>query len=124
MQFLALYPARPPRTGWFMALIPGMAMTPLIIEAALNGKFPRPALPVVIPSIEALVGGKQRLQGTLALQREILAVRQRRVLLPLDVAAVTAREAVIFALANLVEHLPEVAHDVDLSNRIAACAAL
>ena len=50
----------------------------------------------------------------LPLEREVLAVRKQGVLLTLDVTALVAGEAVVLALAYLVERLTEVPEDMEL----------
>ncbi len=99
--------------------LPLQTRTPVLEES------PRPTLALVVPElteglleqlrrVQALVGREQRLEGLLAFQVEILAVREQRVFLSLDVASLLAAEPRIFALANLVECLAQVPHDVKL----------
>ena len=73
---------------WFQTL-------PLQAGAPVVEEFSRPALALVVPEltegffkqvrrVQSLVGRQQSLQGALAVQVEILPVRQQRVLLALD----------------------------------------
>src|SRR5215471_8331545 len=84
-----------------------------------------PALALVIPQlteallediggVEPLVGRKQRLQGLLAFERQVLPTRQQGVFLALDVAPVTAGKAGIFALATPIQGLAQMPHDMEL----------
>src|SRR5262245_7940726 len=67
-----------------------------------------------IGRVEPLVGRQQRLQRLLTLQREALLARQQRVYLPLDVAPPAALQPGIFALANVIQGFPQMAHDMEL----------
>ena len=109
--------------------LPLQACTPVLEEAS------RPTFALVVPElteglleqicrVQALVGREQRLEGLFAFQAEILAVRERRIFLPLDIALVLAAESRIFALAHLVERIAQVTHDVKLveENRRLRCA--
>src|SRR6516225_1830567 len=99
--------------------LPLEARTPILEEP------PCPALALVIPqltealledigSVEPLVGRKQRLEGLLAIERQILPARQQGVFLTLDVAPVAAGKAAIFALAHRIQGLAEMPHDMEL----------
>src|SRR4051812_4905363 len=92
--------------------LPLKACAPIVEEA------PRPALAPVIPQlskrllqdisgIQTLVGGQQQREQSLAVQGEIVVVRQQRVFLTLDEASVVAAQPGIFGLAHLVERLAE-----------------
>jgi len=56
----------------------------------------------------------QRSQGLLAVQGEILPVRQQRVSLPLDKLAILAFQSGVLAAAHLIHCLAEVAQRVEL----------
>ncbi len=99
--------------------LPLQADLPVIEEA------PRPPFPLVAPQlaerflqqvggIEALIGRQKRLQGLPAIQRQVLAVAQQDVLLPLDVAPPRACEPGVLALSHFVERIIQMAHDVEL----------
>src|SRR5262249_6965777 len=99
--------------------LPLEARTPILEEP------PCPALALVIPQlaealleeiggVEPLVGRKERLQGLLAIERQILPARQQGVFLALDVAPVTVGKAGIFALANRIQGLAQMPHDMEL----------
>src|ERR1700720_499574 len=99
--------------------LPLEAGAPILEEAS------RPALALVAPQlsetllediggVEPLVGRKQRLQGLLAIEREILLARQQCVFLALDVAPTAPRKAPIFALANPIQGLAQMPHDMEL----------
>src|SRR6266851_9854530 len=80
---------------------------PPVLEEAAG-----PALPAVLPQlaerlleqvggVQPLVGREQRLERPPAVERQILAMSQQRVLLPLDEPPLAARHAGILALADL-----------------------
>src|SRR5262245_40553365 len=80
---------------------------PPVLEEAAG-----PALPAVVPQlaerlleqvgrVQSLVDGEQRLERPTAVERQILAVGQQRVLLPLDEAPLAPRDARVLALAHL-----------------------
>src|SRR5207237_10843253 len=98
---------------------------PLEAPAPVLKEAPRPALALVAPQlaealleqigrVEALVGRKQRLQCLLAVEREVLLAREQRVFLTLDVAPIAPREPPIFALANVIQGLAQMSHDMEL----------
>src|SRR5262245_40035669 len=104
-----------------------IGLEPLPLEACtpVLEKAPRPALAFIAPQlaealledigrVERLVGRQQRLQRLLAVEREVLLARQQRVFLALDVASVAAREPPIFVLANRIQGLAQMAHDMEL----------
>ena len=106
-------------------LLVGTQTLPFKGGAPVLEEAPCPALAFVAPEltegllqqvcdVQALVGGKERLQRLAAFQSEILPVREQGVLLPLDEAALLSREARVFALAHLVQRLAQMAHDVEL----------
>src|SRR5882724_4532231 len=106
-------------------LLVGTQPLPFEGGAPVLEEAPCPALAPVAPElvegfleqvsgVQALVGGKQRLQCLAAFQGEILPVREQRVLLSFDEAALCSRETRVFALAHLVQRLAQVAHDVEL----------
>src|SRR3990172_10404464 len=79
----------------------------------------RPSLPAVAPQlpegfleqvggVEPLVGREQQVEALPARERQMLAVGKERVLLPLDEAAILAREPRVLALAYLVERIAQV----------------
>ena len=122
-------------------LLVGLEALPLERGAPVVEEAPRPAFALVAPElaeglleqvgrVQPLVGGEQHLQRLAALQREVLAAGQQGVLLALDEAPVLAGEPRVLALADLVERLPEMAHDVELVEqdrrlrRVRACVAL
>src|SRR3954451_25090886 len=99
--------------------LPFEACTPVLEEA------PGPALAFVAPQlaeallenigrVEPLVGCQQRLQRLLAVEREVLLARQQRVFLAFDVATLAARKPRIFALANRIQGLTQMADDMEL----------
>jgi len=63
--------------------------------------------------VEPLVGFEQPLQRPAAVERQVLAVGQQRVLLPLDELAALAGKAGILALAHLVQRIAQMAHDME-----------
>ena len=92
--------------------------TPVLEEPA------RPALAVVAPQlperlleqvrrVQALVRGQEELQALLACERQVLAMRQERVLLPLDEAPVGAGQPRGLRLAHGVQRVAEVPQDVE-----------
>src|SRR5256712_5031026 len=106
------FPVRPPA-------LPLEARPPVLEEPA------GPALPAVVPElaerfleqvggVQPLVGGQQRLERSPAAEGQVLAVREQRVLLPLDEPALPPRHAGVLALADLVERLAQVAQHVEL----------
>ncbi len=103
----------------------GFAALPLQACAPVLEETPCPALALVAPElaeglleqvgrVQPLVGRQQRPEGLSALPGEVLATREQRVLLALDVAAILAAEPRILGLAYRVECVPQVAHDVEL----------
>src|SRR5271169_3502025 len=86
---------------------------------------PSPALAVVAPQlaeallenigrVEPLVGRQECLQCLLAVERQVLPARQQRVFLALDEAPLAARKPGVFALANRIQRLAQVADDMEL----------
>src|SRR6516225_2841672 len=99
--------------------LPLQARAPVLEEASC------PALALVAPQlaeallenigrVEPLVGRQQCLQRLLAVEREVLLARQQSVFLTLDVAPVAARQPGIFVLADRIQSLAEMAHDMEL----------
>ena len=95
-------------------LLVGCEPLPLQARAPVLEEATRPALALVAPElteglpeqigrIQPLVGRQQRPECLPALQGEVLATREQRVLLTLDVAAILAAESRVFGLADLVE---------------------
>ena len=64
--------------------------------------------------VEPLVGGQQCLQCSLAVEREILPARQQGVFLALDVAPLVAGKPRVLTLADRIQGLAQMAHDVEL----------
>src|SRR5207244_5745845 len=98
--------------------LPLEARAPVLEEAsgpslALVAPQLAEALRENIGRVEPLVGRQQLLQRLLARQREILLARQQRVFLPLDVAPPATLQPGIFALANLIQGLAQMAHDME-----------
>src|SRR6516165_5793603 len=98
---------------------------PLEAGAPIVEEAPRPPLALVAPqlaetlledigSVEPLIGRKQRLQSLLAVEREILLARQQGVFLALDVTPIAPCKPPIFALANLIQSLTQMPHDMEL----------
>jgi hypothetical protein len=92
---------------------------PPVLEEAAG-----PAFPAVVPElaerfleeigrVQPLVGGEQRLERPPAVEREVLAVGQQRVLLPLDEAPLAPRDARVLAFADLIEGFAQVAEDME-----------
>ncbi len=103
----------------------GLEPLPLQARAPVLEESSRPTLALVVPElaeglleqirrVQPLVRRQQRLQAPASLHREVLPMRQQRVLLALDVAPILAAEAGILGFAYLVERLAQVAHDVEL----------
>src|SRR5580704_17559083 len=67
-----------------------------------------------IGRVEPFVGGQQRLQRLLAVEREVLLARQQRVFLALNVAPLATLEPGVLALANRIEGLAQMADDMEL----------
>src|SRR3989442_15515601 len=99
--------------------LPLQARSPVLEEA------PRPALALVVPElaegfleqvgdVQPLVRRKQDPQALPTLAREVLPMREQRVLLPFDVASVLAPESSVLGLAHFVERFAQVTHDVKL----------
>src|SRR5271157_2127648 len=110
-----------------MSAKPLVGLEPLPHEAGapVVEETPRPTLASVVPElaerllqqasgVEPLVGSQQQRKRALAVQAEIVAMRQQRVLLALDEAPILAAQARVFGFAHLVEGLAEMAHDVGL----------
>jgi len=115
-------------------LLVGLESLPLQACAPVVEEAPRPSLALVVPELaEGLLEQVGRVQAFVGRQefpevhatgcREVLPVRQQRVLLALDEASVPAREPRVLGLAHLVERLAEVAYDVELveENRRLRC---
>ena len=93
---------------------------------------PRPGFALVVPElaeglleqvggVEALVRGEEKAERLAPLERQVLAVREQGVLLPLDEATTLAGEAAVLALAHGVECLAEVTQHVELVEEDAGC---
>ena len=106
-------------------LLVGRQALPLEARAPVLEETPRPAFALVVPElaeglleqvggVQALVGRKQGLERFPAVSAQVLPVRQQGVFLTLDVAALLAGQPGVFALADLVERLAQVAHDMEL----------
>src|SRR3990172_2329139 len=106
-------------------LLEGLEPLPLERGAPVLEEAPRPGLALIAPEltegfleqvgrVQALVRGEQELQALPALEGQILAVRQQRVLLALDEAPVLAGEPGVLALAHRVECGPEMPQHVEL----------
>src|SRR5437867_4021287 len=106
-------------------LLVGAEPLPLQSGAPVVEEAPGPALPLVLPElaeglledvggVEPLVRGEQRLESAPAVEREVLAVGEQRVLLALDEPPVPARQPRVLALADLIEGLAQVPQDVEL----------
>src|SRR5271166_3801897 len=94
-----------------MSAKPLVGLEPLPHEAGapVVEETPRPTLASVVPEVaerllqqasgvEPLVGGQQQRKRALAVQAEIVAMRQQRVLLALDEAPILAAQAAYSAL--------------------------
>ena len=103
----------------------GRQTLPLEARAPILEEAPRPALTLIVPElaeglleevggVQALVGREQGLECFPAISAQVLLVRQQGVLLALDVPALLAGQPGIFALADLVQRLTQVAHDMEL----------
>src|SRR5271166_2896218 len=101
-----------------MSAKPLVGLEPLPHEAGapVVEETPRPTLASVVPEVaerllqqasgvEPLVGSQQQRKRALAVQAEIVAMRQQRVLLALDEAPILAAQARVFGFAHLVEDL-------------------
>src|SRR6516162_11222127 len=106
-------------------LLVGLQPLPLEAPTPVLEEAPCPALALVAPQlteallqqvgrVEPLVGRQQRLQRALAIERQVLPARQQGVFLALDVAPVAAGEPGILALADRIQSLAEMAHDMEL----------
>src|SRR5271166_275508 len=98
--------------------LPLQARAPVLEEASC------PTLALVAPQlaeallenigrVEPLVGRQQCLQRPLAVEREVLLARQQGVFLALDVAPVAALQPRVLALADRIQSLAEMAHDME-----------
>src|ERR1700730_9769599 len=100
---------------------------PLPLEACapVLEETPRPAFAFIAPQlaeallenigrVEPFVGRQKYLQRLLAVEREILSAREQRVFLALDVAPLATLEPGILALANRIQRLAQMPHDVEL----------
>src|SRR5450759_3334546 len=92
----------------------GFEALPLQARPPVLEESPRPALALVVPElteglpeqvrrIQALVRRQHLLERLAAFEREVLATREQRVLLALDVASLLAAESAVLGLAHLVE---------------------
>jgi hypothetical protein len=99
--------------------LPLQARAPVLEEASC------PTLALVAPQlaetllenigrVEPLVGRQQCLQRPLAVKREVLLAREQGVFLALDVAPVAALQPRVLALADRIQSLAEMAHDMEL----------
>ena len=98
---------------------------PLQARAPVLEEAPRPALALVVPKlaegflqnvgrVQALVRRQQQRERSLALQAKVLVACEKRVFLSLDEAPTFAADPRVFGLADLVERLAQMAHDVKL----------
>src|SRR5450756_1646870 len=103
----------------------GFEALPLQTRPPVLEESPRPALALVVPElterlpeqvrrIQALVHRQHLLERLAAFQCEVLATREQRVLLALDVAAILAAESAVLGLAHLVECIAQMAQYVEL----------
>src|SRR5438874_398876 len=103
----------------------GFKPLPLQRSFPVVEETPRPGLSPVAPQlsegflqqvggVEPLVGCQQRLECLTSLQSEVVAVRQQRVLVSFDEAAILALQPRILTLAHLIERLTQVAQHVEL----------
>src|SRR6516165_9202661 len=99
--------------------LPPQRLAPLLEEPQ------RPTRRLVVPELperlleqigrmQALVGLEQQLERRLAPVAQVMPPRQQGVLLPLDVAAALPRQAGVFALADLIQRLLQMAQHVEL----------
>jgi len=106
-------------------LLVGAQARPLEGRPPLLEETARPALAAVVPElperffeevgrVQPLVGSEQGLERPPALERQILAVGEQRVLLPLDEPALAPRDAGVLALADLIEGVAEMTQDMEL----------
>lgn len=109
----------------------GRQALPLEARVPVLDEAPRPTFELVVPEpaeglledvggVQALVGRKQGLECLPAVGAQVLQARQQGVLLTLDVPALLAGQPGVFALADLVERLAQVAHDTELVEQDAA----
>jgi hypothetical protein len=99
--------------------LPFKCRLPVLEEAPRSGLAPVvPQLPEgfleQIGDVESVVGLQQLAQRTPPFQGQIVAVRQQRVFLALDDAAILATQPRVLALSDLIQGLSEMAHDVEL----------
>src|SRR6202171_6033233 len=98
---------------------------PLEARAPVLEEAPCPAFALIAPQlaeafledigrVEPLVGRQQCLQRPLAVEREVLSARQQGVFLALDVAPVAAGKPRVFAFANHIQGLAQMADDMEL----------
>ena len=106
-------------------LLVGFEPLPLEGVAPAIEETPRASLGLVVPElpekflqqvghVESLVGLEKLVQSPLSLQREVLAVREKRVALTLDEGPIPTRKAVVLASPHLVESIGEMSHDMEL----------
>src|SRR5207244_3242040 len=95
----------------FGEFLVGFEALPLQARAPVLEEAPRPALALVVPEltegfpeqvrcVQAPVGRQHLLERLPTFQREVLAAREQRVLLALDVGSILAAESPVFGLAN------------------------
>src|SRR5215472_13461367 len=98
---------------------------PLQGSAPVLKEAPCPAFLLVVPQLaerllkqvgglQPLVGAEQDLESAAALQGQMLAPRQQRILLPLDELTVVPAQAGVLTFPHLVQGLVEVAQDREL----------
>ena len=103
----------------------GFESLPLQARAPVFEETARPTFTLIVPElaerfleqvgrVQALVGRQQGFERLFALQGEVLATREQRVLLAFDVAAVLAAESRVFTFSHLVERFAQMMHDVEL----------
>ena len=109
----------------FGEFLEGLQILPLEGCTPVLEELPGPGFAAVLPELaeglfervsrlQPLIGLMQRSQGLLAVQGEILPVRQLRVSLPLDKLAILAFQSGVLAAAHLIHCLAEVAQRVEL----------
>src|SRR5664280_1520566 len=97
---------------------------PLQARAPVLEEAPRPALALVVPKlaegflqnvgrVQPLVRRQQQRERYLALQAKVLVACEQRVFLSLDEAPTFPADPRVFGLADLVERLAQMAHDVE-----------
>ncbi len=106
-------------------LLVGRQALPLQRCLPVVEKLAGPAFPIVAPKLpegflekvglgKALIGCQKLLERPLSIQTEIGLPGQQRVFLPLNVGPFLARQATVFALADLVQRVSQVFHHMEL----------